>query len=186
MVIYLSYFCPVVVNTWLWLRKIKKNLQNSKLLENTCLFWRSILVILFQKNFNFSAQKRRSLEILFVYMKICFIFYLFILLFCRCLFKAYNSVALFCLIFLFRRHDQKWSSLFFLTHKLLILYVYEVASIFVYTGLREKRISWGAEIRGAYSDEKSLSFRVACLTWPTRFAETFGGYGIEIFILLQF
>ena len=46
-------------------------------------------------------------------MKICFIFYLFILLFCRCLFKAYNSVALFCLIFLFRRHDQKWSSLFF-------------------------------------------------------------------------
>ena len=58
MVIYLSKFCPVVVNTWLWLQK-KKNLQNSKLLENTCVFWRSILVI--------SAQERRSLETLFAY-----------------------------------------------------------------------------------------------------------------------
>ena len=40
--------------------------------------------------------------------------------------------------------------------------------------------------RGAYSDEKSLSLRVSGLTWPTRFAKNFGGYGIDIVILLQF
>ena len=45
----------------------KKNWKNSKLLENTCLFWRSILVTAFNENLNFSTQKLRSLEILFAY-----------------------------------------------------------------------------------------------------------------------
>ena len=45
----------------------KKNGKNSKILENTCLFLRSILVTSFHKNLNFSTQKRHSLEILFAY-----------------------------------------------------------------------------------------------------------------------
>ena len=36
--IYLSYFCLVIVNTLLCLRKVKFILQNAKLLKNYCLF----------------------------------------------------------------------------------------------------------------------------------------------------
>ena len=52
--------------------------------------------------------------------------------------------------FLFRRHghifQRKLVLSFSLTHKLLIFYVCEVASIFVHSRLREKRIFWGGEI----------------------------------------
>ena len=69
--------------------------------------------------------------------------------FCRCCFKAHIFGVRFYHIFLFPRHghifQQKLMHSFSLTHKLLKFYVDEVASIFVHSGLHEKRISWGDE-----------------------------------------
>ena len=59
--------------------------------------------------------------------------------------------ANFCIFpnFSFRRHgyifQRKLVLSFSLTHKLLIFYVCEVASIFVHSRLREKRIFWGGD-----------------------------------------
>ena len=39
-----------------------------------------------------------------------------------------------------------------LTHKLLMFYVYEVATILIHYGLRQKRISWGGEITPSQYD----------------------------------
>ena len=70
--------------------------------------------------------------------------------FCKCCFEAHVFAARFCHIFSFRRHghifQRKLVLSFSLTHKLFKFYVYEVASIFVHSGLREKRICWGGEI----------------------------------------
>ena len=59
----------------------------------------------------------------------------------------FQQIYVSCRIFIFRRHGHIfWPKLvlfFSLTHKLLIFYVYEVASILIHSGLRQKRISWG-------------------------------------------
>ena len=61
-----------------------------------------------------------------------------------------QQIYAFCRFFSFRRHGHIfWPKLvlsFSLTHKLLIFFVYEVASILIHYGLRQKRISWGGEI----------------------------------------
>ena len=69
--------------------------------------------------------------------------------FCQCCFEANVFAARFCHIFSFRCHghiSQRTLVLSFpLTHKLL-KYVYELVSIFVHSGVREKPICWVGEI----------------------------------------
>ena len=59
--------------------------------------------------------------------------------FCKCCFEAHVFVERFCHIFSFCRHghifQRKLVLSFSLTHKLFKFYVYEVASIFMHSGV---------------------------------------------------
>ena len=70
---------------------------------------------------------------------------------CKCCFEVHVFAARFCHIFSFRHHgrifQRKLVLSFSLTQKLLKFNVYEMASIFVHSGLPEKRICW----RGVFS-----------------------------------